>query len=213
MKKDALSKFLLFVIMVMILLTSGCTTTPSPSQTGQQQTQLVTPTIETPASTQGTMSMIVPIATTSVKDTPASMNTIKVEESNLSVFTFSPGWRYRDVPVASGGSFAVTNYGAYGFNNIKVDIKFSGTSIALLYRTMSFGGIADIMIDGKKYPSIDMYSNIEKAATSIIATDLENTQHILTISPSANYNPSVTFTPDVNKAIITVDAVEITRPG
>jgi hypothetical protein len=215
-------KNVFIIYSVLIIILTACITGCSSPQ-GTTIVQNNSPTITTlsqtvsPTTTPGTQVTLSPTiiqsATTSVKDTTASMNTVRVEESNLSVFAFSPGWRYRDIPAASGGSFAVTNYGAYGFNNIKVDIKFSGTSIALLYRTMSFGGIADVMIDGKNYPSIDMYSNIEKPATSIIATDLENTQHILTISPSAKYNPSVTFTPDVNKAIITVDAVEITRPG
>jgi len=210
--------FFMFFIIVVIVSISGCTTSSSPSQTGEKQTQAITSIVQTAAPTQGTMSMIVPSTTTMVsttipaKDTSTPAYTIRVEESNASFFTFSPGWRYRDRSGASGGSVAVTNYGAQGFTNIKVDVKFSGTGIALIHGTMPYGAIADVVIDGKNYPSIDMYANMEKPATSVIAADLENKEHILTISPSANHNPSVTLPPDQKNAIITVDAVEITRP-
>lgn len=67
-------------------------------------------------------------------------------------------------------------------------------------------GIAHIKIDGISYPDIDMYFPTPGYRTTVIAKDLLNTKHTLSIITSASKNPAAKYT------AIDIDAVEVTVP-
>lgn len=141
-----------------------------------------------------------------------SYNIIKIEETDSS-FVFTQGWKSEHMHEASGDTWALTYHNAFDYTNIKVDIKFNGTGISLVHILIPFGGIANIKIDGKDYPDIDMYAPYAELKTTIIATELTNSEHILTISPSIDSNPDVTLPEgDPPKPIIVVDAVNVFAP-
>ncbi len=95
----------------------------------------------------------------------------------------------------------------------KVDIKFKGTGGSLVHVVAPFGGIADIKIDGKDYPRIDMYAPTIQFKTTSIGTDLTYSDHVLTISPSYDNNPAASVPPGgPAKPIIVVDAIDIIVP-
>lgn len=143
---------------------------------------------------------------------PLALKVIRIEETD-SAFVYTPGWISEQNPGASGGSWTVTSRGAYGYTDIKVDIEFSGTGISLVHLVAPFGGIADIKIDGKDYPSVDMYAPRLELRITTIATDLTNSDHILTISPSENSNPAVSLPEGgPSQPVILIDAVEVTVP-
>lgn len=138
--------------------------------------------------------------------------TIRMEDM---AFVYSSGWKTEQNEDASGGSWSLTGYGADGYTNIKVDIKFRGTGVSLVHLVAPFGGIANIKIDGKDYPSIDMYAPTTQLETTTIATDLIDADHVLTISPSQDSNPAVTL-PTGPEAIpvplIIIDAIDVIVP-
>ncbi len=73
----------------------------------------------------------------------------------------------------------------------KVDITFTGTGVALIYTTTFAGGIATVEIDGVSYDNIDMYlPDVTFQVKKVIATDLDNAQHVLTITRSGTKNPA-----------------------
>ena len=137
---------------------------------------------------------------------------VRIEESSPA-FVYTPGWKSEQNEGASGGSWTMTHLGAYGYDSQKVDVKFKGTGVSLVYLVGSFGGIADIKIDEKDYPSIDMYAPANALKVTSIATDLTNTDHILTISPSKDSNPSVSLpSGGPTKPVICVDAIDVIVP-
>lgn len=140
---------------------------------------------------------------------------IRIEEDDPA-FVYSGFWIPEENPGASGGSWMITAYGVLGFEPSKVDIKFSGTGISLLHMVLPAGGIAEITIDGVDYPSIDTYASYTGPKKTTIATDLTNSEHTLTITPSENHNPAVPPLPmeegGPDRPIIIIDAVEVTVP-
>lgn len=137
---------------------------------------------------------------------------IRIEDTDPA-FVYSPGWKTEQNEGASGGSWVVTHLGAMGYSNQKVDIKFKGTGVSLVYLAAPFGGIADIKIDGKDYPRIDTYALTNQFKTTNIATDLTNSEHILTISPSPDSNPAVSLPPGgPTKPLIVIDAIDVIAP-
>ncbi len=127
-------------------------------------------------------------------------NTIRRIEETHSSFTYSLGWE--SMGNASPGTWKVS-----GKAGSRVAVSFTGTGVALLYAASPEGGIANIELDGKGYPDIDMYSPVpESAINRTIASGLENTIHTLTITVSSNRNPSS------SNSMVIVDAVEITQP-
>jgi hypothetical protein len=100
-----------------------------------------------------------------------------------------------------------------GYQNQKVDIKFKGTGISIVHLVAPSGGIANIKIDGKDYPRIDMYAPTLQLKTTSIATDLTNSDHVLTISPSPDSNPAVSLPAGgPTKPVIVIDAIDIIVP-
>ena len=88
-----------------------------------------------------------------------------------------------------------------------MSVSFTGTGVALIYATGPDGGTANMELDGKGYPDIDMYSPIpEKSVNRTIASGLENTRHTLTITVSSSRNPLS------SNYVVVVDAVEIIQP-
>lgn len=143
---------------------------------------------------------------------PLVPKVVRIEETDPA-FVYTPGWISEQNPGASGGSWTVTSRGAYGYTDIKVDIEFSGTGISLVHLVAPFGGIADIKIDGEDYPSVDMYAPSTDLRITTIATDLTNSDHILTISPSQDSNPAVSLPEGgPSQPVILIDAVEVTVP-
>lgn len=131
---------------------------------------------------------------------PEAESSIKRIEETHSSFTYSLGWESQSN--ASGGTWKISET-----VGSRVAVSFTGTGVALLYSASPEGGIANIDLDGKGYPDIDMYSPVpESGINRTIASGLENTRHILTITVSSNKNPSS------SNSMVVVDAVEITQP-
>lgn len=138
--------------------------------------------------------------------------TIRIEDTDPA-FVYSPGWKTEQNEGASSGSWTMTHLGAYGYADQKVDVKFKGTGVSLVYLVGHFGGIADIKIGGKDYPRIDMYAPTTELKVTSIATDLTNTDHILTISPSKDSNPSASLpSGGPTKPMICIDAIDVIAP-
>ena len=148
--------------------------------------------------------IIIVLAMLIVMPTAVNATITRAEETDAS-FVWSGTWRSEESPGASGGTWKVTSYMAYGTLS-SVDITFTGTGITLITVGAPNCGIMKLKIDGKSYPDIDMYYPSNTLITKTIATDLTNTQHVLTISPSETKNPKSTNT------VILVDAVDITLP-
>ena len=135
---------------------------------------------------------------------PTSVSAAKiqrVEETDAS-FVWSGTWLSEENPGASGGTWKVTKYSTVN----SVDITFTGIGITLITAGGPNCGIMKVKIDGKSYPDINMYYPSNTRVTKTIATNLTNTQHVLTISPSETKNPKSTDT------VILVDAVDTTAP-
>lgn len=127
----------------------------------------------------------------------------RVEETDPS-FVWTGRWDACEDPNLSGGSGKVAFIGS----GAKVDITFTGTGVALIYGTYQAGPIVNVWIDGGPYPDIDMYSpNVRCQVKKVIATNLANTQHMLTIAVSDTKNPEAS---DGGQALI--DAIEIYTP-
>ncbi|WAC04902.1 MAG: hypothetical protein OS112_10690 [Methanoregula sp.] len=164
-------------------------------------------TASNPQSSGG--SPLVQVTTTS----PVSqIETIRVEESDPMI-VYSPGWKNEQNNQASGGTWTLTGYGSYGYNNIKMTLTFNGTGIALVYLAAPFGGTAEVTLDGKTLPSIDMYSNNAAIKTVPIAAGLPDGVHTLVVSPAKNSNTAVVLPQSgAQMPLITIDAVEVARP-
>ena len=195
----------LLAIVVIVIAGSGCTSndqSDTQSESGTVSTHVVTSTKTESSSTSE--------STLTPTPTPEPIPvTITIDETETN-FTYSPGWLSQENSGATGGSWIITGYGAYGYSDIKADLTFTGTEISLIYLKGPFGGIAEIEIDGESYPSIDMYSSMSELAEAKIASGLENTEHILTIRASEESNPDVTLPPTNDRPVITIDAVEVT---
>lgn len=126
---------------------------------------------------------------------------IERREETDSSFTWTLGWESRQDTNASGGTWKVS-----GIPGSRVNVVFIGSGAALLYAAGSQGGIANIELDGKSYPDIDMYSPIPVSGTSkTIASGLGNTPHTLVITVSGTRNP------ESSNSLVVVDAVGITQ--
>ncbi len=89
----------------------------------------------------------------------------------------------------SGGTMKMATVGTGP--GTKVDITFTGMGVALIYTTTDHGGIATVEIDNVSYDNIDFYSSdVTFQVKEVIATDLDNTQHVLTITRSGTKNPA-----------------------
>lgn len=122
-------------------------------------------------------------------------------EETDSSFTWTLGWESQRNANASGGTWKVS-----GTPGSRVSVDFIGTGAALLYATSPQGGIANIELDGKNYPDIDMYSPTPvTGASRTIASDLGNTPHTLVITVSGTRNPASSGN------LVVVDAVGITN--
>lgn len=152
------------------------------------------------------------IPTTSEK---LGQKNILIEEDDRA-FVYSGWWKPENNSGASGGSWTMTAYGVPSYDPIKVDINFSGTGVSLLHLVFPEGGFAEITIDGTVYPNIDMYAPNYGLKKTPIATNLTNSEHIMTITPSKNYNPAMPKLPikegGSDKPLIMIDAIEITVP-
>lgn len=123
----------------------------------------------------------------------------RIEETHSS-FTYGVGWE--SMSNASGGTWKKS-----GTSGSQVSVSFIGTGVALIYAASPEGGIANIELDGKDYPDIDMYSQVaESGLNRTIVKGLENTQHSLTIKVSSTRNPSS------SNSVVVVDAVVVTQP-
>jgi len=91
-----------------------------------------------------------------------------------------------------------------GESGARASITFTGTGIALIHATNNDHGIAEVEIDGIRYPDIDMYSpEFVFRVTDVITTDLAPSEHVLTITVSGDRNPSS------SDDFIVVDAVDV----
>ena len=125
----------------------------------------------------------------------------RVEETDSSfVWTGSPEENWASITNAqigeatgttsnlSGGTAKIVTSGTLP---CKADITFTGTGVALIYFTHTAYGIATVEIDNVSYDNIDMYSsNLTFQVKKVMATDLDNTQHVLTVTRSGTKNPA-----------------------
>lgn len=125
----------------------------------------------------------------------------RVEETDPSfVWTGSPEENWASITNAqieeatgmtsnlSGGTAKIVTSGTLP---CKADITFTGTGVALIYFTHPAYGIATVEIDNVFYDNIDMYSSdLIFQVKTVIATDLDNTQHVLTVTRSGTKNPA-----------------------
>lgn len=133
---------------------------------------------------------------------PEAKNSIKRIEETHSSFTYSVGWESQSNVNASGGTWRVSRTAGS-----RVAVSFAGTGVGLFYASNPEGGIANIDIDGKGYPDIDMYSPIPGSVINkTIASGLKNSRHTLTITVSSTRNQSS------SNSMVVVDAVEIAQP-
>ncbi len=125
----------------------------------------------------------------------------ELREETESSFTWTLGWESRQDTNASGGTWKVS-----GTPGSRVSVVFIGTGAKLLYAASPQGGIANIELDGKSYPDIDMYSPAPVSGISrTIASGLGNTPHTLVITVSGTRNPAA------SNSLVVVDALEVTR--
>lgn len=137
---------------------------------------------------------------TTIPPTP-SFYLEKIEETDSS-FVWYGKWQTEQNSGASGGTWKTsTSIGA------KVNITFTGTGVTLYYIELPGMGIAAVEIDGVSYPEIDMYFSTPNLAKKIIATNLINANHVMTITVTGKRNSAAD-----NDAIL-VDAVEVTIPS
>lgn len=178
---------LLGLLTIVVVLISGCVQEKAPTKPTETVTQTPTeiPTMQ---------------PTTTIPPTPAFVLQ-KVEETDSS-FVWSGQWQTEQNPGANGGSWKTsTSTGA------KVDITFNGTEITLLYAKLPGNGIASVKIDGVPYPDIDMYSQTPTLGKKVIASNLTNANHLLTITVTSKRNPAA------DNNVIIVDAIEATVPS
>jgi len=128
-------------------------------------------------------------------------------EDTAAAFSWEGSWEKQDNPGASGGSWHATPpQGQPPMPGAKAMVTFTGTQVSLICVTAPHCGIADISIDGTDYPAIDMYSAETKVKVKkVIATNLSEGQHVLTITASDRKNPASAG------YVIAIDAIEVTE--
>jgi len=138
---------------------------------------------------------------------PKPTSITKIIEDTDPAFVWEGGWEVQDNPGASGGTWTVVLPPEQAATfDAKVHITFTGTEVALRYISVPHGGRLGVNIDGVDFPSIDMYSVEVELKITQIATDLDNTEHVLTLTHLNERNSLST-----GYAVV-VDAIEVTRP-
>ena len=132
---------------------------------------------------------------------------VEIIEDTDSSCVWEGAWDVQDNPGASGGTWtAAPPSGQVATYDGKATITFTGTKVALRCITAPHAGRVSVSIDGVEYPDIDMYSADVAFQVKDIATDLENTEHVLVLQQlhernflSAGY-------------VVVIDAIQVTRP-
>lgn len=107
----------------------------------------------------------------------------RIEETDES-FAWSGRWESDSGECYSGG----TRMGSEQ-RGARVNVRFSGTAVALIYFAHPHHGIAGTSIDGVPYADIDMYAPEAGCQTArLIATGLDPTEHVLTITVTGRKN-------------------------
>ena len=128
-------------------------------------------------------------------------------EDNDSSFSWAGNWEMQNNQGASGGTWHATPPQGQAFTpGAKATVTFTGTGVSLVYVSASHCGIVDINIDGTSYGKVDMYSPDTKTKVKkVIATNLSEGQHVITITATDSKNPSSTGN------VVAIDAIEVTE--
>jgi hypothetical protein len=140
--------------------------------------------------------------------TPAPTLVTETIEDTDSSFVWEGDWESQENAGASGGTWTVAPpSGQAATYDAKANITFTGTEVALVYVTAPHGGRVSVNIDGVDYPDIDMYSaDVKVKVKETIATDLDNTEHVLELVQLNERNSLSTG------YVIAIDAIQVTRP-
>jgi len=134
---------------------------------------------------------------------PPVFPTIELVDEADSSLSWSSTWNQDRNSKYSGGSARISSR-----RGASVTIPFAGTGIALIYTANDNHGIAEVEVDGMRYPDIDMYSPTMEPVfrlTDVIARDLPPGEHILTITVTDRKNPASSGN------VVAIDAVDIIR--
>ncbi len=85
----------------------------------------------------------------------------------------------------------------------KTEVAFKGSEVMLVTMTCEDCGIANVMVDGAPYPNIDTYGQPGVQVRKLVAKDLANSRHVLTVACSGDKNPSS------KNNVVYVDAIDI----
>lgn len=134
---------------------------------------------------------------------PPAFPTVDLLDETHTSLDWSGRWDQDRNSKYSGGSAEVS-----ARRGASVTIPFAGTGIALIYASNDNHGIAQVEVDGVRYPDIDMYSPTMEPVfrlTDVIARDLPSGEHILTITVTDWKNPSSAGN------LVVIDAVDVIR--
>ena len=133
--------------------------------------------------------------------------TVETIEDTDSACVWEGDWEVQENPGASGGTWtAAPPSGQVATYDAKVTITFTGTGVALRYVTAPHAGGVSVSIDGVNYPDIDMYSADVEIQLKDIATELDNTEHVLVFQQLHERNSLSTG------YVVVIDAIEVIRP-
>ena len=119
---------------------------------------------------------------------PSAFPTVDLIDETHPSLSWSGHWYRNRNEQYSGGTCKASSR-----SGDSVEIPFVGTGIALIYTANDNHGIAEIEIDGVRYPDIDMYSPTMEPVfrlTDVITRDLRSEEHVLIVTVSDRKNPS-----------------------
>ncbi|MDP2908144.1 MAG: hypothetical protein Q8O03_09515 [Nanoarchaeota archaeon] len=85
----------------------------------------------------------------------------------------------------------------------KMEVAFKGSEVMLVTMTCEDCGIASVTVDGVSHPNIDTYGQPGVQIRKSIAKGLTNSRHVLTVACSGNKNPAS------KNNLIYVDAIDV----
>ena len=209
-KKQAIIALLLAAL----LFLGACAPAPTPAPTPAPK-PVPAPAPEptpTPASAPTPVSSATPApapkpSPTSPPEPPKPATVVKIIEDNDPSLVWQGDWEVQQNPGASGGTWTATPPEGKAANfKAKVNITFTGTGVALRHVSFPHGGRLGVSIDGASYPAIDMYTKGIAIKEVEIATDLENTEHVLELTHLHERNSLSTG------YAIAIDTIQVTRP-
>ena len=194
------------LLLIVLLILGACAPAPAP-----KPVPIPTPApVETPPpppTSPAPVSPHPPTPAPTPKPAPKPATVVKIIEDNDPSLVWQGDWEVQENPGASGGTWTATPpEGKAATFNAKMTITFTGTGVALRHISFPHGGRLGASIDVVSYPDIDMYSADIEIKTTEIAKDLDNTEHVLTLTHLNERNALS------NGYAVVIDSIEVTRP-